>query len=185
MKQNITLGLAVLALVVGVFGLNPDVKALVDRAVQDASSSFGALAGPDIQSRYLAWGGIREYRTTIPITQATTTPCAIQSPAATSTLLSAGIKLDVSSSTATTWDIARSNTAFATTTAVGTAYVVGAGAQALINASTSPAAGAAEVFSPNQWLVFGVRAGVTPGSNGAGFVPVGACHASFEEYPTL
>lgn len=149
-------------------------------------NAFGALAGPDIPSPYLMWGNVREYRGGQALTQATTTPCAIQSPAATSTLVELGVKVDVASSTVSTrWDIAKATTAFATTTAIGTLQNIPAGAQAFFHASTSPAAGAVEVFAPNTWVVIGVRDGITPGTAGTGFVPVGRCQASFIEYPTI
>lgn len=148
-------------------------------------NAFGALAGPDIPSPYLNWGGVRTYNAGISPTQATTTICAIQSPAATSTLTYASVKLDVSSSTATILDLAKGTTAFATTTAIGSTYAVAADAQAFVLASTSPGAGAVTVFAPNQWFVVGVRGGVTPGSNGAGFVPTGRCQATFVESPSF
>lgn len=148
-----------------------------------AAPKPGALAGPDIPSRYLNWGGVSEYKAKASLTTATTTPCALQSPSATSTLISAGIQLTVSSSTATIWDIARSATPYATTTAFGTAYNVGASKTAFINASTSPTSSAPEVFAPNTYLVFGARAGITAGDTaGTGFVPAGVCHATFEAY---
>lgn len=150
--------------------------------VAQTVQQFGSLAGPDIPSPYLKWGGgigLVVRPTGVALTTATTTPCAIQSPAATSTLEVAGIRLDVSSSTATTWTIARATTAFATTTQIGTNYTVAANTQAFINASTSPAAGAPEVFPPNNWLVFSETGGITSGDSGTGFVPSGECSAQW------
>jgi hypothetical protein len=145
----------------------------------------GALSGPDLISRYLAWGqgSVREYRARQELKQATTTVCAIQSPSSTSTLSYAAVRINLASSTATIWNVAKSNTAFATTTAIGTAHNVVASAQDFIFASTTPG-GAADtlVFAPNQWLVVGVQAGVTSGdAAGTGFVPTGSCQASFIE----
>ena len=145
---------------------------------------FGALAGPDIPSPYLNWGGMRQWNNGLSFTQATTTPCAIQSPAATSTLVEAGVRVDVASTTATRWDIAKAANAFATTTAIGSMQNIAADGQAFFHASTSPGAGAVEVFAPNTFLVIGVRGGITPGTAGTGFVPSGRCQATFIEYPT-
>ena len=154
------------------------------------SQKFGAAAGPDMPFLYLRWGGgngMRSWPTSIPLTTATNTPCAILSPAATSTLVQATLDLRVASSVATVWDIAKSSVSpNATTTAIGTAYDVGGGAQAYIQASTSPAALALTVFAPNTWLVFGVRHGITAGeAAGTGFVPSGACGAEFKEFPRI
>lgn len=147
-------------------------------------NAFGSLAGPDIPSPYLNWGGVRQYNGGMALRQATTTVCAIQSPVSTSTLVEAGVRFDVSSSTATIVDIAKANTAFATTTAIGTAYNIGASGQGFIHASTSPSAGAVEVFAPNQWVVVGIRQAISAGDTaGTGFVPTGRCQASFIEYP--
>jgi hypothetical protein len=144
--------------------------------------SVGALGSPDIISPYLNWGGVRTWNSRIDIKQATTTVCAIQSPAATSTLRYAAVKIDLASTTATIWNVAKANTAFATTTAIGTAHSVAGSSQDFILASTSPAAGDALVFAPNQWLVVGVQAGITSGdAAGTGFVPTGSCQASWTE----
>lgn len=150
---------------------------------QAPAPRLGALAGPDIPSSWVRWGGVAVYQSEGTLKQATTTPCAIQSPSATSTLESAAIRIDTASTTATTWDIAQAATAYATTTAIGTPYIVGANAQATIQASTSPAAGAATVLAPNTWIVFGARAGITSGDTaGTGFVPSGVCRATFTAF---
>lgn len=115
--------------------------------------------------------------------QATTTPCNITSPLnATTTLNYAEVHIVTASSTATQWDIAESPNAYATTTAIDSPYLVAAGAQADILASTSPAAGAVTIFPPGSHLVIGVRQGISSGdTTGAGFVPVGKCSAKFTE----
>lgn len=136
--------------------------------------TFGSLAGPDIQSPYLRWGGVASYRGSMALAQATTTVCAIQSPAATSTLQNAFIRFDVSSTTASVITIAKATTAFATTTSIGTDYNIAANAQGFINASTTNGtAGAPEVFAPNTWLVIGMKGGTGT------FSPTGVCGADW------
>lgn len=155
-----------------------------DSSGNPTAPTFGALAGPDIPSDYLKWGasnGVRLWPTGRPLATATTTVCAIQSPNATSTLRWAGVKLDVSSTTASTITLAKSATAFATTTQIGETVAVAANAQAFVLATTTTAQVIAQttVFAPSQWLVVSM-------TGGAGtFSPSGACQATFEEYPTF
>lgn len=110
---------------------------------------------------------------TASLTQATTTVCAIQSPAATSTLQSASILLTVSSTTASSVVLAKATTAFATTTNLNT-EAVAANAQATIVASTSPTGGNKDlIFSPSTWLVVGMSGGTGT------FSPTGVCTATW------
>lgn len=151
--------------------------------------AFGAVTSPDMPFFYLHWGagnGVQVFPTGRKLATATTTPCSIQSPSATSTLQSAGLKLDVASTSATTWSLYNSATPYLTTTAINTGYVVSASAQGFIQASTSPAALAATVFAPNTYAVWSETGGITGGDTlGTGFVPSGACQATFENYPTV
>lgn len=146
--------------------------------------SLSALSSPDIPSGYLKWGGgngVRIWSFSQSLNTAASTTCAILSPNATSTLLSAGVKFDVASSTAAmSLDLARGINQYSTTTMLGTMYTVGSGAQAFINASTSPGASAAEVFPPNTYFVAKFDTAV-----GANTAPRGACQAIFVEYPTI
>lgn len=101
---------------------------------------------------------------------ATTTPCAFQAPAATSTVMSASLLETVSSTTASSITIATAATQYATTTPLN-ATSVSAGAQtsAIFNATSSSA-----VISPSQWVVFGQ-------SGGAGtFSSTGVCTVVFQ-----
>ncbi len=107
---------------------------------------------------------------------ATTTPCAIQSPAATTSVAFAtgavGANFTVSSTTASVLTVATSTTAFATTSAVAIQSIA-ANAQITVVSTTTPANGGI-VLPPRSWLVFGL-------SGGAGtFSPTGSCTASFK-----
>jgi hypothetical protein len=161
-------GLILLALVVGVgmYGWH--------RVAPGPDQITAAVSSPDVNSPYFSFGGVRRWAGhTENLTAATTTVCAIQSPAATSTLLSANIRLDVSSTTASIVTMAKANSAFATTTNIGSTGVV-AGAQATIIASTTPTANLT-VFSPNQWFVVGMAGGTGT------FSPSGVCQAVWEQ----
>jgi len=146
----------------------------------------GAATGPDMPFQYLRFGlgkGIKTTQFESALTTATTTVCAIQSPAATSTLVRGGILVTTSSTTASTLTIAKSATAFSTTTVLGQGALA-ANAQGFLAASTTAivAGGTGSnlnpnfVFGPNQWFVASFTGGTGT------FSPVGTCHASFEEY---
>lgn len=142
---------------------------------ESLQNSLGAVASPDIPSPWLKWGGVTKYNGhDADLTQASTTICAIQAPTATSSLTHAAVQLSVSSTSASSLVIAKSDTAFATTTQIGTNYAIGAGAQVTVVASSTPAAGNATLFSPNQWLVVSMQGGA-----GGTFSPTGVCQASW------
>lgn len=183
MKSSLVLVAIAVVVAVGIvwaFGIGGAKTTTVIDPNTGKEVKVGALTGPDIPSPYLQWGGVRSWQGRMTLTQATTTVCAIQSPASTSTLQNFSVKVDFASSTATVWDIAKASTAFATTTAIGSAYGIVASSGGFINASTSPAAGAATVFGPSQYVVVGVRHAVV----GAGtlFVPTGTCQATWTEH---
>lgn len=145
------------------------------------SKPIGALTGPEIASPYLAWGGVYHYAAATALTNATTTPCAIQSPAATSTLSESMIKITIASSTATTWTLAKSLTPYATTTVLIPNTTLGSGVQGVMGffGTSTPAGGTpipdpTYVFSPNTYLVWSV-AGVNPSGTGLS----GVCQAEF------
>lgn len=136
----------------------------------------GALTSPAIMSPWFSVGGLEEWETKADLTTSTTTVCAIQAPAATSTLSGGGINLVVSSTTASTVTIAKATTAFATTTLIRSASV-SAGAQgAVLAASTTISAleQTNRTFAPNEWLVFSMTGGIGT------FSPTGNCSAIFQ-----
>lgn len=137
----------------------------------------GAVSSPDIMSPYVSVGGQRMWRQKADLQTGTTTVCAIQAPAGTSSLRFWSISETVSSTTATIITIAKANTAFATTTTLGVPIAVAANAQAMIVGSTTAAqqTAGADVFAPNTWLVFGQQGGAGTLS------PVGQCTAHFEQ----
>jgi hypothetical protein len=138
----------------------------------------GSSAGPIDQTNYHCWAGVCEYFQAATLKPATTTPCAIQSPNATSTLIGFWARLDVASTAATTWDMAKATSPSATTTILGTAALaVAANAQAALSATSSAPT---SILAPNTWVVLGARAGFSAGDAvGTGFVPTGTCYAKF------
>lgn len=149
---------------------------------------IGAVASPNILSSYLSWGashGIRTWKAGQALRTGTSTVCAIQSPAATSTLISAGVKFDVASSTATTVYLAKAATAFATTTAIGEA-VLGAGEKAVILATSTLVSNIDDlvVFAPLQYFIVNLKGGDVNGTS-VGLKASGSCYATWDEYLSL
>lgn len=154
-----------------------------ETVVREVVEKVGALAGPDIASPYLRWGDLATYRTKLALNTATNTPCAIQSPAATSTFVSTTLRINVGSSTATTWFASKGTSAYATTTNLGQ-FALGSGAQGTLYVATSTAQVAgvvmtvdsAAVFAPNTWIVWTVAG--TAISDSSKFT--GTCQAIFD-----
>ena len=148
--------------------------AVIERVVEEG---VGAVVGPDRYSPCESTNGITRCFTRRSLATATTTVCAIQSPAfASSTLVAGGVKFNTSSTTATIVEIARSATAFATTTSI-TRAALAANATPFVVASTSAVTeleSPAWVFDPGQWLVVSMQGGAGT------FSPTGFCQATFE-----
>ena len=138
------------------------VKTVVEQRV-------GALSGPDIPFPYLAWGGVRatQYHTDT-LNAASTTACSFQNLGATSTATGA-IRLDVSSTSATTVQIGTGAHSNATTTRSGTDVAVAASAKTYVTASST-------IVAPNGWFVFALKGGTGTHS------PSGVCGVQFTEY---
>lgn len=141
-------------------------------------TNVGALSGPDIPYQYLSVGGARvEYRSGVWVTSATTTPCTIEGPTASSTLIkyaAAGVRTDVALGD-TTIDVGYHTTRFATSSvaaknlSAGTAWVSG-GSFELGNSGTSTA-----VVPPNHFIVMKLSTS-TISTN---FASTGTCNAMF------
>jgi len=167
---------AVVALVVGF---------VLPRQTAQTVQNLGSLVGPDIPSPYLRWGGVAVYNAAASLKQGSTTPCALQSPNATSTLEAGGINFTVASSTAITVVAAQSATAFATTTLINSKSITGQGMLIAASTTLSSLEQTNRIFAPNTWLVFSETGGITAGDAGTGFVPKGRCQAVWVAYPTL
>lgn len=177
-KQIVASALVALVVtIVGVVSLAPATKTIIER-------QSGAVASPDIPSPYLRWGGVTEWASAQKPLAATYNFCAMQSPAATSTLLSAGVVLSVSTTTSGTLFFAKASTATASTTQIGTNYAFTGGSQIALVASSSPGSAAqTEVFSPNTYFIVGFRG---EGAQGiTNLAPQGVCNARWISYQDL
>jgi hypothetical protein len=167
----VSAGTALIIALVAVWGFAPEAQ--IVREVQ----KLGAVASPDIQSDWLRFGGVTRFAyATNNLTQGSATVCSIQSPAATSTLVSGGIRFDVASSTQWLVEIGKATTNSATTTLLGTGIITANG-QGTILASSTFGLGVdpVVVFAPNTY--FNVKAPTAGGG-----APSGHCHAIFETY---
>lgn len=140
---------------------------------------LGSVASPDLPTPWFSFGGVSQWAGRMEsLIQGSSTVCAIQAPASTSTLDHASIKFALATTSAVIVDIAKNSTKYSTTTKIGTTYNIPASAQATIVASTTGSvAGDATIFEPNYWLVIRmVGATVTSGGD-VNNAPVGVCNA--------
>ena len=146
--------------------------------LRDSRAPLGANPGPDSTSECTSQNGLTNCKTRKPLTTATTTPCAIKSPSATSTLVHASLQITTATSTATTWTFASSTTAFATTSLYNT-FSLASGALGTMVATTTNITGVVTddrtVFPPSSYLVWGVAGTVISGTTKLN----GFCSASF------
>lgn len=171
MNKSWLVGIVLVALIAGETGL----------ALKHHSSvtpPVGAVTGPDSFFDCETHNGIQRCFTRKGLVGATTTPCAIKSPAATSTLIISELRINVGTSTATTWTAATSTTAFATTTLFVPTISLASGAQGTMTAATTTLSNNPDnVFKPNTWLVWGV-AGINNVVDATKLT--GICQATFE-----
>jgi len=173
MNNNLATG--VLAGVVALLGAYVFTHQTAPLPVQ-TQTNLGALSGPDILSPYLSIGGVRSWYGSMDLRVGTTSVCAVQAPAATTTLVSATARIDTAAGYATAWEIGNATTAFATTTSLGLLGLAASTNGALI-ATTSVTALKDGIVPPNTWI--NVRLATTTTS--ASFQPTGRCSVFFRE----
>ena len=177
-KQVLALVAVLVTIAISSWAFKPIVNVSVDSPV---SSSFGAGGVPDTYSEYTSQNGLTTYKIRRPLTLASTTPCAIQSPYATSTRKSWAVQVTTATATdVTTWTFATSTTAFATTSVYGT-FSLAAGTQGSMVASTTATTTGkrtndVDVVKPNTWFVVGMAGTVPAGTTNL----QGTCSAVFE-----
>lgn len=119
----------------------------------ESGQVLGSFPGADLDSVYIGVNGVKVFNFQQGFNKASSTLCAIQSPEATSTLISAAGELFTSTSTtAISIDINKNvvySGATSSLVSFGSSYFV-AGTKGVIVASTTNGT----IFSPRTWLVF-------------------------------
>jgi hypothetical protein len=164
--------------------------------VPESNKPLGSVVGPDITSPFVSINGVTTYynrkalivgttyntgnTTTV---NGTTTPCAIKSPGATSTLVFASYLDNSATATAKLLTIAKAANAFATTTRIGNRVRIGGNEQATVFASTTSNTTHPDpsvfVFEPNYYLVFGLEANAAVTVGQPSYSPSGTCTGNF------
>ena len=174
------IGGVVLAVLIAVFALvrsGPGPQGPQGPGGSNGGDGLGAISSPDIPSPYLSFGNVRRFAAhKAYATTATSTPCALQSPAATSTLVMATGSIKNASTTTMVLQFFKGTNYNATTSQLATDLSVTGGAQAdwFVVAATSSLT--QNTFAPNQWFVVGAKGG------GGGFTPTGQCSATWEAH---
>ena len=137
-------------------------------------TKVGSLTGPIINSNFLTVGGITEYYWSTSLKTATTTICAIKSPAATSTMVFGSLSFTKGTTTAATLTMAQATTAYATTTAIGSQFVLAANNLGTMVASTTNGAPYIQ-FAPNTYFVVGLQSSTAV----TNLAETGKCQAIF------
>ncbi len=181
MKDIVKIIAGALIVVAFVLGFQHYSKVEAPSSTDQSENQVGSATGPDIFSPYFTVNGVRQWFTRTALTKATTTPCAIKSPAATSTLVFADVQVTTASSTATTWTLAKSANPFATTTRLNV-FSLSSGVLGTMIGTSSPSGVTAvvddtNVIAPNQWLVWGVAGTLIADSTKLN----GSCQAIFRE----
>ena len=88
-----------LVTVLGLASLDSDSVQTVREIVKETKEQVGASPGPDLFVPYLGVNGVKRYYNQVVMLTGTTTPCAIKSPSATSTLVSAVAHFDSATTT--------------------------------------------------------------------------------------
>jgi len=171
MKKNV-----IIATVVAVLAFVAGTVLPADKVDPVQPPIVGGVSSPDISSPYLSFGNVRRWAARPPFTAATTTICAIQSPVATSTLVSASWQINTGTSTAATIDMGTSTTRYATTTNLVAAKSVASGARGYATWSSAGGSVDDSVMAPSTWVVV-----KTAGAGLGGYTYDGTCQATFEQ----
>lgn len=147
--------------------------------MKENTPPFSAVSSPILNTPYFGFGDVVQFRAKdSDLTAATTTVCALQSPAATSTLIRGMVRLSVSSTTASVVTLAKAATPYATTTPLNLVSVAANAQVTIVSSSTPETDGSISraVFGPSEWLVVGMQGGISAGT----FSPTGVCQATWE-----
>ena len=141
--------------------------------IQTTSS---VTAGNLVVTNAIVQSGITTTMVRQTLVSGTSTPCAIATPLATSTVENFSMNITTATSSAITWEVGTSTTAYATTTSMLSAVAVGAAAQYTI----AYAGQNGNVASSGNYIVVGPTA-ATAASTGAytSIILGGTCEATF------
>ena len=122
--------------------------------VTEVVKEVGSLAaGPDINSPYLGVNGVNRYFYSTKLNNASSTLCAFKTPAATTTILNATLKINTGTTTsAFSVDINQNNVYSGSTSTLlsyGREYFPAGARGAIVASSTSGV-----IFPPNSFLVY-------------------------------
>lgn len=131
----------------------------------------GALSGPDLPYSYIGVGGLQMFAARGNLNTASTTSCAIQAPAATSSLQYFAANFTGGNQVTVTATLTTGNAMQATTTQLGNSLSIAAGALGSLMATTSSAANF--ILGPNAWVQVNTTGGAGVSST------TGTCSAEF------
>jgi len=194
MKVNkLTMGAIALGLLIVAIGVNQAFSVYADGFGADEQTQganvnpddvevkFGALSSPMIPSPFLNWGGVSEWRSGNDLRTATSTLCALQSPAATSTLRTATLRVDSLPYELAYVAINRGSTAFSSSTrlAIKDPWTTSELGYLVATSSAGTFGGLVDgVVLPNSWITFTFSTTTVVNAN---FQPTGKCSVSFLE----
>jgi hypothetical protein len=173
-KTNILVA-GIVALVVALFTVWV-VPAKVTNVDNTKTTNVGALAGPDIASKYVSWGGVRNWAQGANLNgdAASTTICVIQAPqVASSTLKYFGIRESTSSTTASTIAVYKSKSQWLATTLIAQGAAAANQNDVTLVATSTVLDTTTATFAPSDWIVVRQTGGTGTMS------PVGSCGAQF------
>lgn len=162
---------------------DPGVTKVIHETAPTTAPVLGSVTGPDSYFPYYNDNGVFTYPLGRQILSATTTPCSIKTPAATSTLVRSWFNVKTGTTTSATLTLATSTTAFSTTTPLTTPFAGLVNKYSFVYYGTTTTATnggtVGGVYAPNTWLVYGLAGEATLG--GGGFVISGSCGAVFQQ----
>lgn len=185
MNKNILVNVIVSVIVVILAFILFGGKTIVEKVIVEKQNQVGAIPGDTVNTPCFTINGIQRCYTKVGLKQATTTPGAIKTPSASSTLEYASCEVSNATTTGThTLTIAKNTSTLssppaATTTLITEKTVPAADRWFTLTATSSrPTADNTEtLFAPNTWIVCGMHGGTV--DDIGGFAPKGSFQAEF------
>lgn len=180
--KTIALTVAVLGvLVLGGVALKSPALPSAEDVADVVSSRLGALVGPDIPYPHFSFGGVRRFAASKTLNQASTTVCSLQSPAASSTLISFSIQATTGTTTALLLEIGKSAQLDATTTQLGDSLALVGGPFTVVGSTTANNVTAKDqIFIGSRYLNFKIGKADANGTAKWNNL-AGTCNATWEQ----